>query len=284
MSDNQAPSPLAYQAAEKHRLHLVSLISRRPIATWSLIAVLVAVYCALLYANNQLMGTFSVNPSPSLLHGATWSAPVIGQHEYYRLVSAIFVHASLLHLGLNAYGLYILGPALEKFYGWQKFLVIFVVSGLGGTLATLWWGDSPSVGASGAIFGIIGGTGVIGLKYRQLLPPAIAKQMTKGAVILFVANVAIGLTIPQIDMAAHLGGAAAGALVTLMTPSDIGDGRRSPMLRNVAAALVIVISCWGLVGMFQKTRTCGASDGSMIACYPEILRLVPVSRDSANSR
>lgn len=284
MSDPHSPSPLAYQAAEKHRLHLVSLISRPPIATWSLIAVLVAVYGGLLYANGQLMGSFGVNPSPSLLHGATWSVPVIVHHEYYRLVSAIFVHASLLHLGLNAYGLYILGPAMEKFYGWQKFLVIFVISGLGGTLATLWWGDAPSVGASGAIFGIIGGTGVIGLKYRELLPRAIAKQMTKGAVILFVANVAIGLTIPQIDMAAHMGGAAAGALVTLMTPSDIGDARRSPLLRNVAVMLVVAISCWGIVGMIQKTSECGASQQSMMECYPELLRLVPASGDNGGNR
>jgi rhomboid protease GluP len=259
------------QAAEMHRQHLIRLIQRPPVATYSLLGVITLVYAGLLYANSLFMGGFTAQPGLMLLHGATWSEPVRDHGEYYRLVSAIFVHANLIHLLLNGYGLHILGPALEKFYGWQKFLIIFVFSGLGGTAATLFFGNVPSVGASGAIFGIIGGTGVLGLKYRKLLPKEIASRMTRGAVILFVANVAIGMMVPNIDMAAHLGGAAAGVAITFVVPSDIIRRKNRVVLRTLVVLVFAGVSVWGIYGMAKKTVECGGSLAQMDACYAEQL-------------
>lgn len=272
MSEPQDPYSLAMRAMEQHRLHLRSLILRPAVATWSLLVVLALVYGWLLYVNMHVVGEFRLNPQPSLLHGASWAEPIRSQGEYYRLVSAIFVHANLLHLGMNGYGLYILGPALEKFYGWQKYVVIFVIAGLGGTVTSSLWGDVPSVGASGAIFGIIGGTGVLGAKYRKLLPQPIARQMIKGAVILFVANLAIGLAVPQIDMAAHLGGAVAGAIAAFVIPSDISHTSRSSIWKNTAAAAALALSVWGIAGMVEKADACGMSETSFVHCYQHELR------------
>ncbi|MBO1416492.1 rhomboid family intramembrane serine protease [Streptomyces sp. FH025] len=128
-----------------------------------------------------------------------------GPHEWYRLLTAVFLHLEWWHVGMNMLVLFWLGPPLEEALGRLRFLALYLLSGLGGsTFAFLVAGHRmESVGASGAIFGLIGATIVMQLRSRGPLAPAMA---------FLVFNLVMTFSRPNIDWRAHLGGLALGAL------------------------------------------------------------------------
>jgi membrane associated rhomboid family serine protease len=125
--------------------------------------------------------------------------------EWWRLITAAFLHAGLLHILFNMYALYLLGPAVERVLGTGRFLILYLVAALGGSAASYAFSAPAtlSVGASGAIFGLMGALLVVGRRFRR--------DVTEVLVLLGV-NLAIGFFLPSIDWRAHLGGAVAGAL------------------------------------------------------------------------
>jgi membrane associated rhomboid family serine protease len=158
--------------------------------------------------------------------------------EWFRLVSAIFLHAGLLHLGFNMYVLYLLGPSLERLLGHARFLTLFLLSGLGGSVAS--YAFSPirtlSVGASGAIFGLMAAWIVVSRRLN-----ADASQV----LVLLAINVALGFFLPGVDWRAHLGGAATGAVVALALTHghrQPGSVRVGPQVLGVAAVVLVLIA------------------------------------------
>ena len=134
-------------------------------------------------------------------------APLVTSGEWWRLISAGFLHGSIIHLLFNVYILWVIGSQLESIVGKVKFIIIFFVSLLGGSVASYLFSPfgSYSIGASGAIFGLMGAMLVLGRK-RDLD----ISQITT----LVVINVVIGFVLSGIDWRAHLGGLAAGAFIT----------------------------------------------------------------------
>lgn len=132
--------------------------------------------------------------------------------QWYRLITAAFLHGGILHLLFNMYALYILGPELERLLGSKQFSALYFLSALGGSTLGLWFSDprSNSIGASGAIFGLLTATIVIGRHMR-----ADVSQL----VVLLVINAALGFT-GGVDWRAHLGGALTGALVAAIYVQD----------------------------------------------------------------
>jgi membrane associated rhomboid family serine protease len=130
----------------------------------------------------------------------------IAQGEWWRLITSTLLHGSILHLLFNMYALYWLGPELERKLGYVRFGALYFLAALGGSVASYWFSpiNTVSVGASGAIFGLITATIVIG---RQL--NADVSQL----MILLGINVVIGFAQPNIDWRAHFGGAVIGAAV-----------------------------------------------------------------------
>lgn len=130
---------------------------------------------------------------------------MIAQGQWYRLISAAFLHGGFLHIAFNMYALYFLGPELERFFGRIRFAIIYFLAALGGGVATYYFSDvnTVSVGASGAIFGLMGASIAVGHEVRADIRQYVS---------LFVINVMIGFMSPGIDWRAHLGGAVAGAL------------------------------------------------------------------------
>ena len=131
---------------------------------------------------------------------------LILQGEWWRLITSTLLHGSILHLLFNMYALYWLGPQLERTLGYLRFGALYFLAALGGSVASYWFSpiNTVSVGASGAIFGLITATIVIG---RQL--NADVSQL----MILLGINVVIGFAQPNIDWRAHFGGALIGAAV-----------------------------------------------------------------------
>ncbi len=134
-------------------------------------------------------------------------APSVSSGQLWRLLTAGFLHGSILHLLFNVYILWVLGSQLENIVGKTKFISIYFISLLGGSLASYLFSPfgSYSIGASGAIFGLMGAMLVVGRKRNT----DISQIAT-----LVVINVVIGFVLSGIDWRAHLGGLAAGAFIT----------------------------------------------------------------------
>jgi len=139
------------------------------------------------------------------IHGAKVNFRIADGH-IYRLISSMFIHADLFHLLANCYAIYVLGDVIEKFFGTKKFLIIFFVAGITGSLASFIFSPHNSVGASGGIFGFFG----VHL-YLYLRKPDVYKKIFGTSIFVLLAiNIFIGITSDRIDNFAHLGGLVGG--------------------------------------------------------------------------
>lgn len=154
---------------------------------------------------------------------------VMENGEYWRLISATFLHGGLMHLAINMYSLWVVGSFLERFMNWRWFIAFYLACGIGGSVGSVWWHAQPivSVGASGAIFGIVGIlTGMLAL--GRIFDPFARKALLKNLLLVIGVNVAIGLSIRGIDNAGHIGG----LLTGLVIGSILGLGLRPGFTKN----------------------------------------------------
>ncbi len=174
-----------------------------PAVTWAIIGVTAAF---------SLWTTYAPTGEP-LYQLLALVKPAVRDGEYWRLLTVTLVHGGLLHLLMNMYALYIVGPLAEALYGRATFLAIYLVSALGGSIASYLFFANPSVGASGAVFGLFG----LVLASTYFHKPALVRQargLTRQIGVLIAINLAIGFGIgsfARIDNAAHVGGLLAGA-------------------------------------------------------------------------
>lgn len=173
--------------------------------TWAIVAVNVVLWLGLTVTGG------SENSSNLLRWGAKFG-PGILDGEWWRLIAPIFLHAGLFHLITNTFGLIIFGGTVETTLGRVSYAGVYLLSGVLGNVASLWWGPSLGVGASGAVFGIIGAFGAYLLLNREHLGP-IGRQSLTTVGFLVVINVIFGLVIMGMDNAAHVGGLLGGALI-----------------------------------------------------------------------
>lgn len=164
--------------------------------TWTLIGINLAVFLLQLGLGiNAMAGDWGM-----------WPVGVAVGGEWWRLITSAFLHGSILHIAFNMYVLFVLGPTLERIFGHVRYLALYVLAALGGSVASYWFSDlrTVSVGASGAIFGLMGALIVAGRRLRY--------DVTQ-VLILLAINVVIGFVAPGIDWRAHLGGLVVGAIV-----------------------------------------------------------------------
>ncbi len=167
--------------------------------------------------------------------------PLVADGEWWRLLTGGFLHGGLLHLGLNMYALWFLGQLLEPALGRVQFALLYFVSLLGGSLGVMLLSpDAPTVGASGAIFGLLGAALVFG-RSRGM------DVMASGLGPILLINLAITFLIPNISIGGHLGGLAAGALAALVL-TTLGERRRAlPAAYAVCAALGVAAIVFAVV-------------------------------------
>jgi membrane associated rhomboid family serine protease len=162
--------------------------------------------------------------------------------EWWRLLSSMFLHAGLIHLGLNAYVLWIFGTEIERQIGRLATLAVFLVTGVfaGATSFALATGFTIAVGASGAIFGLVGAF----IAYNYLRRHhVLAQARLRGAVTMLAINLIIGFSIPSIDWRAHLGGLVAGLVAGFaVDPSRPAALRRAFAVAGLVALLVAAIA------------------------------------------
>ncbi len=133
--------------------------------------------------------------------------------ELYRILTSVFLHAGIIHLLCNMYSLYIIGPQLESFFGKVKYTIIFIGSGIIGNLLSMAFlqDNMVAVGASGAIFGLLGALLYFGYHYRVYLSGVIKSQIVP----LIILNLIIGFMISSINNLAHIGGLVGGVLLSM---------------------------------------------------------------------
>lgn len=145
---------------------------------------------------------------------------LINHGQVWRLLTCAFLHGGIMHIAFNMYALKIIGSEVEYAYGRKKYLIIYFISALGGSAFSYIFSPySISVGASGAIFGLLGAMLVFGYKNKE----RIGKGYMMNIIQVLVINILIGVTLSNIDNFAHLGGAIAGAATSLLTKSRVSD-------------------------------------------------------------
>jgi len=178
--------------------------------------------------------------------GVLW-LPFLQQGDWWRLITAAFLHHGPLHLGLNMLALYWFGAPVEMFLGRARFLLLYLVGGLAGSAgALIATPHSPTVGASGAIFGILGAALVL---ERQRL-----YVLGGSALTVIVVNIVFTLVVPGISIGGHLGGLAGGALATLALSHF---GRTHPVYGRaglVGIAGVIAVGALSVLISYWKVR------------------------------
>lgn len=168
--------------------------------------------CVFLFIMMYIFGNGSESTSTLIKFGANYDL-LTKSGEYYRLFTCMFLHIGIWHLLCNMYSLYIIGKEIENLYGKSKYLVIYVLSGLCGSILSLTFSHNTiSAGASGAIFGLLGALLYFGYYYRTYLGATIRSSIIP----VIILNLIIGLLTPGISNSAHIGGLVGGILVSMM--------------------------------------------------------------------
>lgn len=173
-----------------------------PTVTYAILAINIIVFIIpLLYGQSEAMVAQFCVHGPSIRYG-----------HYYRLFTGMFLHGSIFHLIFNSYALYVIGSQIESFLGKFKFLIIYLAGGLMGSLFSITFnGNAASIGASGAIFGLMGALVYFGYHYRVYLGNVIKSQIIP----LIVFNLVLGFVMSGVDNSAHIGGLIGGTLATI---------------------------------------------------------------------
>lgn len=181
---------------------------KRPTITYILIFINI-----ILFLLTYILGKGSNDANTLVNFGGLVPMHITGNFELFRLVTSIFLHNGIFHLILNMYALYILGPQLESFFGKIKFAIIYLLSGIAGNLLSLLFlaNNTVSVGASGAIFGLMGALLYFGYHYRVYLGTVIKSQIIP----IIILNLGFGMIVSGINNFAHIGGLVGGILVSM---------------------------------------------------------------------
>ena len=193
-------------------------------------------------------GLMTVDADRLVAVGGSLPALTLGG-EPWRIVTAMFLHAGVLHIGMNMLALYSGGRAAESMFGRRSFLAIYVAAGLVGGVATLTkTAMLVTVGASGAIFGVFGAIFAYSIAHRAQLDPEVRAKQMKSMGSFVALNLLIGFTVPAISLAAHVGGFVAGFVIGYIaergidiTNKEAAMARRFPrvMLGSVLALAVV---------------------------------------------
>jgi membrane associated rhomboid family serine protease len=195
----------------------------KPYVTWAILAVNVLVFGAQYLTGDQVTNTL-----------AMWPAGVALQGDYYRLITAAVVHSGVLHILFNCWALYVVGPYLERAFGHTRYIAIYVLSALGGSVLGLWLDPlmQPTVGASGAIFGLFGAVFVVG---RRL------NMDVRGIAVLIVINLVLTFVVSGISWTGHVGGLITGSALAAALAYAPKGNRTLWQVAAVAAALALMV-------------------------------------------
>lgn len=218
-----------------------------PYVSYTMIAVITLIFAVMWWQSGGNLGALTIDGEYSVadLYGQK-NNELIRAGQYWRFLTPVFLHGSPIHLITNALSLYWLGTQIEKIYGARRFLIIYILAGIAGNLVSFMQTATPSLGASGAIFGLVGAGLIFPLRFRSLIRTEARDSILKNLLTITAINIGIGFSIPNVDNFAHMGGLIGGALVALFLIPDVLDDRpinrlRELLLSLISIAMIIVV-------------------------------------------
>jgi membrane associated rhomboid family serine protease len=230
-------------AKQSTRVMTMRNMATRPRVTFALIAINVIVFLT-------EKGQFTLEGAN--IHGSVIDEGVLEryavgvEHQYWRLLTSAFLHENLLHIGFNMYLLYLLGMMLEPVLGSVKFAAIYFTALFAGSFGALFATAAPSLGASGAVFGLMGAA-VIELRARRM------SVMESGIGMLIVINLVLSFALPNISVGDHIGGLIGGGLAALAIRT--ADERHRSWLGLLACVALAAVSVLGALAVAGATGT-----------------------------
>lgn len=202
---------------------------KKIVITYILIGINIIMYLLSLFISSNFNAAL-------IILGANNRALVLGG-DYYRLITSAFLHGSLLHLLVNMYSLLVIGKEVETYLGKTKFLLIYLLSAFMGSLLSIVLHDNTiGIGASGAIFGLLGSLLYFGYHYRLYL----ASSLTSQIIPIIILNLIFGFMTPGIDNACHIGGLIGGYLSTMIVGIEY-KSTKSDTINGIVVYLLLVI-------------------------------------------
>lgn len=205
--------------------------------TYILIIILVLIY---------LYGVLTGKSDYLINKYAVYGPYIRNYHEYYRLITGGFLHSGIFHLLSNCYALYIIGKQIESFYGKKKFLIIYLFSLLCGSILSISMSSYASIGASGAIFGLMGSLLYFGYYYRVY----IGSTWKTNIIPVIALNLIIGFIVPGIDYFGHIGGLIGGILISMALGVKYKENKRDRINGIILSAIFMIFLV--LLGIFLK--------------------------------
>jgi rhomboid protease GluP len=239
----------------------IILQSRQTPVTVGLVAINTLVFLVTVFAGAEWIvprGTVQV----------AWGSnfgPFTTDGEWWRLLTSLFIHFGVIHLAFNMWALATFGPLTERLYGSVNYLLIYLIAGVTGSLASISWRpDINSAGASGAIFGILGALLAAHLRNRKTMPSSVLRPLRNSTLVFVGYALLNGFTTKGIDVAAHLGGLTAGFLIGLVMARQItGESSytRGDLRRFLQMAPVAVLFLAGGLWCAQRASTSLVGEG-----------------------
>jgi membrane associated rhomboid family serine protease len=254
---NRTAAPTAKERAR--RIARLVWSPDAPMVTTLLVLSCIATYAALLVWQSQigLASPHSVSPHNFALwrFGSEWSPDILDNHQWWRLVTSTFLHGGVVHLAMNMVSLWSVGVYLEDTLGKAKTLLLYLVLGFAASAVSVWWhtqdgGVANSVGASGAICGLIGVAIGFSLRHRNA-----ARHMQSHYVGWAIWIVLIGFSGMRIDNSAHAGGLVCGVLLGLVVRRRAATSPRVQRLWIAGAvlALAATVACFVMMQQAQPS-------------------------------
>lgn len=218
--------------------------------TWALAAVI-----AIMFLLEEIFGG-STTTSVLVRMGAN-VRELVAEGQYFRLLTSVFLHAGWLHVFVNIYVLFALGGFFNRILGESKYLTVFLLSGITGSLSSNFLGASKvSVGASGAIWGLFGASIVIAFFKTRLIPETVRIRLRRVTLINLVLNLGISF-LPMVDFWAHIGGGVGGFLCSLFfiaESDELSFSRVKTRIFQIAAILLTLLYAAGFTQMFLQDK------------------------------
>lgn len=221
-------------------------LARQPWVSYALVLVNVAVWLLTIASGAALMQA----PAETMLVWGGNAASEVQRGEWWRLLTAVFLHSGLMHLTMNMVGLLCTGPTVERVYGSRRFLLLYLGAGLAGSALSLHFSaqHGTAVGASGAVFGVAGALLVAALRHRRFLPTMLSYYTLGGVGLLLLDAMLRGFGSGKVDNAAHIGGLLVGCLLALILPErisgrhDLGQARLRTIAAGAAAIVITMVA------------------------------------------
>jgi rhomboid protease GluP len=261
-----------YATENNQRLRFLEQITTRTPhlwATWAIVAVTSLVFVAMVADG---AGFITVKSASAIAHGSNFG-PYTLSGQWWRLLTSVFIHLGLAHFAFNMIVLAQTGRIAERLFGNARFMALYLFAGLTGSLMSLLWHPGVnSAGASGAIFGVLGGLLAYVIRYRESIPRSIFLAHFRWAAVFICYNLFWGFTHRGIDNGAHVGGLIGGFMLGCVLAPRI-DSSDSPRERSaVTLGVAGAVACAALGGLMWALLSLSARpDRQEVLHFAEVL-------------